>query len=100
MVSGSDYAQQTELNNAIDDTLITELTRTLCYNQTIYDDAASEGVEYFGLSLAIIETTSFTQIRPSYHQAAIMIVDDERKKFIMPFHNNFKINISQFLVLN
>ena len=96
MVSGGDYAQQTELFNVIDDTLITELTRVVCYSQTIYDDAVSEGVEYFGLSLAIIDgpqTTSYTQIRPSYDQAAIVIVDDECKKLFVYTYTRKKLVI-------
>ena len=85
MAAGTDYAQQTAATNLIDDSLITELTRIVCYNQTIYDDSISEGDEYLGLSLAIIDdstTTVVTQVKPSFDQAVIRIVDDEGKELM------------------
>ncbi|CAI8047961.1 hypothetical protein GBAR_LOCUS26512, partial [Geodia barretti] len=53
MIEGSDYVQQTSAVNAIDDTLISEIRRIVCYNQTIYDDQHVELDEYAGLTLGI-----------------------------------------------
>ena len=77
MAQGTDYAQQTLGINAIEDHLISELSRIVCYNQTIYDDALVEGSEYFGLTLSVSEASIFTQVRPMYDQAAILILDND-----------------------
>lgn len=79
MTEGSDYAQQTSFVNAIDDVLITELTRITCYNQTIYDDMLIEPNEYIGLSLGVVfvGTTVHTDLRPMYSEASILIVDND-----------------------
>ena len=53
---GSDYAQQTYAVNIIDDILISELRRTVCYNQTIYNDLRLEPQEYIGLTLGVKKT--------------------------------------------
>ena len=63
--------------NAIDDQVISELMRRVCYNQSIYDDSLVEGLEYFGLSLSVSQTTVYTQVQSMYDQAAILIVDND-----------------------
>ena len=80
MIEGSDYAQQTSFVGAIDDTLINELMRTTCYNQTIYDDMSLELDEYLGLSLGVQDllTTVRTIVQPMFDQAAILIIDNDR----------------------
>ena len=78
MVSGTDYAQQTQAVNAIDDHLISELSRTVCYNQTIYDDTLVEGSEYLGLSLGVLfDSSVLTHVRSMYDRAAILILDND-----------------------
>ena len=74
MVQGTDYAQEIR---GINDHLISELSRIVCYNQTIYDDALVEGSEYFGLTLSVPEASVLTQVRPMYDQAAILILDND-----------------------
>ena len=63
--------------NAIDDQVITQERRTICYDQPIYDDRSPEGLEYFGLSLAVAESGALTTVRPMYDQAAIVIRDND-----------------------
>ena len=53
MIEGSDYAQQTSVVNAIDDSPISEAMRLICYNQTIYNDVRLELNEYMGLTLGV-----------------------------------------------
>ena len=66
MASGTDYAEQTLSVNGIDDQVISELMRRVCYNQSIYDDSLMEGSEYFGLSLSVSQATVYTQVRPMH----------------------------------
>ena len=77
MQAGTDYAQQTISTNTIDDQVITQERRTICYNQPIYDDRLPEGLEYFGLSLSVAESGVFTTLRPMYDQVAIVIRDND-----------------------
>ena len=42
MVEGTDFAQQTRAVNVIDDIIITEERRVICYNLQIYDDPCLE----------------------------------------------------------
>ena len=82
MIEGSDYAQQTVVINAIDDTLIAYGWRVVCYNQTIYDDQDVELDEYTGLTLGVRDnplTTIITNVKPNYGQAAIFIIDNDSK---------------------
>ena len=68
--------------NAIDDTLIGEEQRIVCYNQTIYDDKHVELDEYIGLTLGIRDnqlTTITTKVKPEYNQAVIFILDNDSK---------------------
>ena len=79
MQAGTDFAAQTLAHNLIDSEEISEVMRTVCFNQTIYDDTLAEGSEYMGLSLGVSRSTSVTQVRPGYSQATILIVDDDGK---------------------
>ena len=82
MAEGTDYAQQTRAVNVIDDIIITEERRLICYNQPIYDDPCLEPDEYAGLTLRVIDydygqTTIKTIVEPLCDQAAILIVDND-----------------------
>ncbi|CAI8053959.1 P-selectin [Geodia barretti] len=80
MIEGSDYQQQTAALNLIDDILISELNRIICYNQTIYDDTLVEANEYLGLSLGVRDggsTTVLTLVNPMYGEASILILDND-----------------------
>ena len=80
MPEGTDFAQQTRAINVIDDIIISESSRIICYNQSIYDDDSLEPDEYAGLTLGVIDmdqTTSLTIVEPMYDQAAILIVDND-----------------------
>ena len=82
MIAGSDYAQQTSHVNLIDDYLVSEEMRILCFNQTIYDDLNLERNEYMGLTLRVRDnefTTFFTEVEPTYDQTSILIVDNDGK---------------------
>ena len=77
---GSDFAQQTDIFNDIDDILINEFSRLICYNQLIYEDIRLEPNEYAGLSLGIrdnSQTTILTHVKPMYDQASFLIVDND-----------------------
>ena len=80
MSEASDYAQQTSAVNAIDDILISELRRVICYNQSIYDDLIVELDEYSGLTLGVRDKLFTPVIKLRYDQAAILILDNDRKK--------------------
>ena len=76
----SDFAQQTSVVNIIDDVLISQEMKIICYNQSIYDDLHLEQNEYLGLSLGVRDnqlTTVDTQIKPMYGQASILILDND-----------------------
>ena len=76
MADGTDFAQQTPHVNVIDDTLITQEMRVLCYNQPIYDDVRLEPNEYAGLTLGVIATV-LTEVKAMYDQAFILILDND-----------------------
>ena len=82
-MDGSDYAQQTVLNNAIDDERIgekdDELMRIVCYDQPIYDDECLEADEWLGLTLGVDMSMSSvdTLVKPMYDQASIVIQDQD-----------------------
>ena len=88
MVEGTDFAQQTRAVNVIDDIIITEERRLICYNQPIYDDPYLEPDEYAGLTLGVIDdndfdrTTVLTEVEPLYDHTAILIVDND-SEFIL-----------------
>ena len=83
MAEGTDFAQQTRAVNIIDDIIITEERRLICYNQPIYDDLQLEPDEYAGLTLGVIDendfdrTTISTIVEPMYDQSAILILDND-----------------------
>ena len=83
MVEETDFAQQTRAVNVIDDIIITEERRIICYNQPIYDDPCLEPDEYAGLTLGVIDetdldlTTILTEVEPLFDQTAILIVDND-----------------------
>ena len=94
MAEGTDFAQQTGAVNVIDDIIITEERRLICYSQPIYDDSCLEPDEYAGLTLGVIDhdiyyypysyrvrdnghTTVKTIVEPFCDQAAILIVDND-----------------------
>ena len=82
MRAGSDYAQQTSTVNLIDNYLVSEFMRIVCFNQTIYDDSHLEPDEYMGLTLGVRHnpsTTGFTLVQPTFDQASILIVDNDGK---------------------
>ena len=84
MAEESDFAQQTVSVNAIDDFLITEERRIICYSQPIYEDFRLEPDEYVGLTLRVAEneqTTVFTTVKSMYDQASILIVDNDSEYF-------------------
>ena len=89
MAEGTDFAQQTRAVNIIDDIIITEKRRIICYNQSIYDDPCLEPDEYAGLTLGVIDeddedrTTVLTELEPLYDQASILIVDNDSEFFII-----------------
>ena len=89
MAERTDFAQQTRAVNVIDDIIITEERRIVCYNQPIYDDPCLEPDEYAGLTLGVIDdndfdyTTILTVVEPLYDQASILIVDNDSKLMIM-----------------
>ena len=82
MREGTDYPQQTAAVNLIDDMLISELNRIICYSQTIYDDTLVEPNEYLGLLLGVKDnqdTTIITLVKPIYGEASILILDNDGK---------------------
>ena len=83
MAEGTDFAQQTRAVNVIDNIIITEERRLICYSQPIYDDPCLEPDEYAGLTLGVIidhyydQTTIETIVESLCDQAAILIVDND-----------------------
>ena len=83
MAEGTDFAQQIRAVNVIDDIIISQERRIICYNQPIYDDPCLEPDEYAGLTLGVIDesdldrTTVLTKVEPLYNQASILIVDND-----------------------
>ena len=81
---GTDYAQQTQSINAIDDETIrenepNEIRRIVCYDQPIYDDIRLEADEWLGLTLGVDRATVNTNVAESFDQASILIVDNDSK---------------------
>ena len=84
MIEGSDYQQQTFAVNLIDDIIINQENRIICYNQTIYDDTFGEANEYLGLLLGVEDnqlTTVRTLVKPVYDEASILILDNDGKNW-------------------
>ena len=82
MAPGADYEEQKRGINHIRDKFINE-TRSMCYNQTIYNDVRLEMSEYVGLTLAVRDSSVHTEIQPLYDQVAIRILDDDSKLHIV-----------------
>lgn len=78
-IEGTDYTQQTQVHNPIDDEDIVYNQRIICYNQIIYDDNSIEDSEYLGLSLGIQISTIEAMVKSPFDQAAIIIIDDDSK---------------------
>lgn len=76
---GTDYEEQTFGVNLIDNEIISEINRIVCYNQAIYDDMRLEVSEYAGLMLGIDEASVLTEVQPMYSFSAIQIVDNDSK---------------------
>ena len=86
--SSPDYEKQEFGVNEIRNILITELSRRICYNQTIYDDLISEETEYAGLTLEVQDlvdvggpTTVNTVV--GIEHAAIKIIDNDGKSIMI-----------------
>ena len=82
MEEGTDFAQQTNTVNDIDDILIREENRIICYHQPIYEDLSLEQDEYAGLSLGVRDnalTTIATNVKSMYDQTSILILDNDNE---------------------
>ena len=78
----TDYEEQRAIVNGLRDSSITETSRTVCYNQTVYCDTRLELTEYFGLGIAVRDSTSVkTLTDPVYGQTAVEILDDNSSKW-------------------
>ena len=73
----ADYEEQIRGINRIRNTVMNEMRRIICYNQTIYDDMRLEVSEYVGLTLAVRDSSVRTEVRPLYDQVYIQIVDND-----------------------
>ena len=81
-VENSDYEQQTDSVNRIDDTLIQAGMSAVCYSQVISNDARLELDEYAGLRLRYRRnkhSTTQIEVQPMFDQAAILIIDNDSK---------------------
>ena len=77
----TDYEEQTAVVNGLRDSSITETSRTVCYNQTVYCNSRLELTEYFGLGIVIRDSTSVkTLTDPVYGQTAVKILDSNNSK--------------------
>ena len=82
MAPGTDYEKQTRSANGLRGSSITESSRVVCYNQTVYCDTRLELTEYFGLSIAVrASSTVRTEVDPIYGQTAIKMMDGSGSKF-------------------
>ena len=70
-----DYPQQLLGVNDLRAIQINEISRTICYNQTVYDDVRLEADEWTGLTLQIGASTARTVT--GIDQTAIRIIDDD-----------------------
>ena len=98
MLERTDFQQQTSAVNLIDDTLITEVMRIVCYNQIIYDDLRLEMNEYAGLTLGVRDdadvTTIPTFVKDNVDQGAILIVDNDSEFFHAKCHRKMPVVFS------
>ena len=70
-----DYPQQLLGFNDLRNIHITETRRTICYNQTVYDDVRLEADEWTSLTLQIGASTARTGT--GIDHTAIRIIDDD-----------------------
>ena len=76
----ADYRPPVEGFNPIRTMAITEITRVICYNQTIYDDNCMEEDEFFNLTLTIQEGSAVeTVVDLQLSSAVVRIVNDDCK---------------------
>ena len=73
----TDYEDQIRGINHIRNTVMNEMRRIICYNQTIYDNNRLEVSEYVGLTLAVRHSSVHTEVQPMYDQVDIQIVDND-----------------------
>ena len=87
MIKGTYYQQQTSTVNAIDDVILWEERRVVCYNQTIYEDLRLEQDEFLGLSLGVLNN-SLTKVptiaKPMFDQISILILDNDSEIILSP----------------
>ena len=78
----TDYEEQTLGVNGLRNSAITETSRVICYNQTVYCDVRLEPTEYFGLGIAVRgSSTVRTEVDPVYGQTAVKILDGNDSEF-------------------
>ena len=83
MDEGADYPPYIFGFNPIRDKVITGTTRTICYNQTIYDDDLAEENEIFILILTAQDGSAVTtQVDSQLSSAIITILDDDSELLI------------------
>ena len=70
-----DYPQQLLGFNDLRAIQILETRRTICYDQTVYDDVRLEANEYTGLTLTIGASTARTET--GIDHTSIIIIDDD-----------------------
>ena len=70
-----DYPQQLLGLNDLRTIQILETMRTICYDQTVYDDLRLEADEWIGLTLQIGDST--TRTVTGIDHTAIRIIDDD-----------------------
>ena len=76
----ADYPPPVKGLNSIRNMAITNTTRVICYNQTIYDDDRMEEDEFFSLTLTVQDRSAMTTVvDPHLSSAVIRIVDDDGK---------------------
>ena len=75
MTLGTDYEEQISGCNKIRDLYVSE-NKTICYNQSIYDDMHLEVSEYAGLTLAVRDGIALTDVQSGYDYTAIQITDN------------------------
>ena len=103
MIEGTDYQQQTSTVNAIDDVILWEERRVVCYNQTIYEDLRLEQDEFLGLSLGVLNnslTTVPTVAKPMFDQISILILDNDSERIISQQPRKFTFVYLLFAVLH
>ena len=103
MIEGTDYQQQTSTVNAIDDVILWEERRVVCYNQTIYEDLRLEQDEFLGLSLGVLNnslTTVPTVAKPMFDKISILILDNDSERIISQQPRKFTFVYLLFAVLH